>query len=249
MTRIRNRATRAVVTTAAVGVTTIAMVGGSAPAVAAVAHPTAHTDSVSVSGHGSAKGTPDTLVIDFDAHATQSTAKAALDTAGSAATAVIDALEAQGVAASRIQTFGLSVEPHYSHGHRNGFQADESMTAKIPLADAGDALDAAASAGGNHLRIDDARLTIAHKAKLIEKARADAFASAKDAAEQFATLAGRQLGRVMSITANVHGTNGERLAIHGAAGAVAAAPGSPIPLNPGRQTVSASVRVVWAMRH
>ncbi|HEX3900296.1 MAG TPA: SIMPL domain-containing protein [Mycobacteriales bacterium] len=230
-------------------VTTLAfgglVVAGATPAVAAGAS----TDSVSVSGHGSVKGTPDTLIADLDAHATRPAAADALAAAGQVATGVINALEANGVAASDIQTSGVSAGPMYGkQGHITGYRADESITARMhPLSTAQTALGAASQAGGNSLDINSTSLTISNKSAFQAKARAAAFANAKAAAEQYAELAGRQLGRVMHITASVSGPSVVRypVPVESASGGAASAPS--VPINPGTQTIGATVRVVWAL--
>lgn len=233
----------AVVTTMAFGGLIVA---GASPAAAAGGS----TDSVSVSGHGSVKGTPDTLIADLDAHATRPSAADALDAASQVATSVISALEANGVATSDIQTSGVSAGPTYGkQGHITGYRADESITARMhPLSTAQTALGAASQAGGDSLDINSTSLTISNKAAYQEKARAAAFASAKAAAEQYAALAGRQLGRVMHITATTSGPGVVRYPVPvEASGGSAGSAGPSVPINPGTQTIGATVRVVWAL--
>ena len=207
-------------------------------------------DTVSVSGHGSVKGTPDTLIADMDAHAKRAAASDALSAASDVATNVINALEANGIDASDIQTSGVSVGPAYGrHGKVTGYRADESITARMhPLDTAGKALDAASAAGGNSLDINDTSLTISNKSKFEAQARSKAFANAKAAAEQYAQLAGRQLGRVEHITATSHSSGVEHFPIASGGSGAAAAPSTSIPVNPGKQTISTSVRVVWALQ-
>jgi uncharacterized protein YggE len=221
------------------------IVAGATPAVAS-----GSTDSVSVSGHGSVKGTPDTLIADMDAHATRSSASDALSAASDVATSVVNALEANGVPASSIQTSGVSVGPTYGRkGHIDGYRADESITARMhPLSTASTALGAASQAGGNSLDINDTSLTISNKAAYQAKARAAAFASAKAAAEQYAELAGRQLGRVMHITATTSGPGVVHypVPVEAVGGSAGSAPS--VPITPGTQTIGASVRVVWALQ-
>jgi uncharacterized protein YggE len=233
-------------------VATVALGGvgfvGAAPAVASPSD-----DTVSVSGHGSVKATPDTLLADLDAHAKRANASDALAAASDVATAVISALEANGIAASDIQTSGVSVGPSYGrHGKVTGYRADENITARMhPLDKAGTALDAASQAGGNNLDIQDSTLTVSNKAKYEALARSKAFASAKAAAEEYAELAGRHLGRVEHITTTSHSSSigTHHVALPGAdAGGVAASPSRAIPVNPGKETVSTSVRVVWALK-
>lgn len=221
-------------------------VAGATPAVAAGSSP----DSVSVSGHGSVQGTPDTLIADMDAHANRPAASDALDAASQVATSVVNALEANGVAASDIQTSGVSVGPMYGKGNTiTGYRADESITARMhPLSTAQTALGAASQAGGNNLDINSTSLTISHRAAYQARARAAAFANAKAAAEQYAELAGRQLGRVMHITASTSGPGVIHYPVPVEAAGGASGGSASVPINPGTQTIGATVRVVWALR-
>ncbi|HVW81184.1 MAG TPA: SIMPL domain-containing protein [Mycobacteriales bacterium] len=211
----------------------------------------APADTVSVSGHGSVKGTPDTLIADMDAHARAANASDALSAASQVATNVVDALEANGVDASDIQTSGVSVGATYGKaGTVTGYRADESITARMhPLSTAQTALGAASQAGGNGLDINSTDLTISNRAHYLAEARAHAFANAKAAAEQYAELAGRQLGRVISITATSSSGGVVRYPVPvEATGSAAGGAGSAVPINPGTQTIGASVRVVWALK-
>jgi hypothetical protein len=208
------------------------------------------TDSVSVSGHGSVKGTPDTLIADMDAHAHAANATDALSAASQVATSVVNALEANGVAASDIQTSGVSVGATYGKGGMvNGYRADESITARMhPLSTAETALGAASQAGGNGLDINSTDLTISNKGQYQARARAQAFANAKAAAQQYAELAGRQLGRVISITATSSGGGVVHYPVPVEAATGSAGSAAPVPINPGTQTIGASVRVIWALQ-
>lgn len=227
------------------------VVAGAAPA---VADDSTTDDTVSVSGSGNVKATPDTLVTHFVVHAKRASTQAALAAAGKAASRVVAALEAEGVADADIQTTGLNVGPTYDrHGRFTGkYRASEGLTARMhPLDKAGDALDAAVAAGGNSVRISSSSLTVSDKEKYRSAARAQAFANAKAAAEQYAELAGRQLGRAMKIVGTASGPSAERVyrapaAADSAGGGVGGAAAS-IPVNPGKQKVRASVHVVWAL--
>jgi uncharacterized protein YggE len=230
------------------------VVAGASPAAAA---DDSTNDTVSVSGHGSVKGTPDTLISHFEAHARRASTEAALNDCGRVVTRVINALKESGVAEADIQTTGLSVGPTYNrHGKFTGFyRATEGLTAKMhPLDLAEKALDAAAAAGGNSLRIGYSSLTILNKEKFRSEARAQAFANAKAAAEQYAELAGRQLGRAEQIVGNATGPSAETISPPhralpngGASAGAVGAPSAGVPVSPGKQKISASVDVVWAL--
>ena len=227
-------------------------IAGASPAVAADG---ATNDTVSVSGHGSVKGTPDTLVSHFDAHTRRASTQGALEACGRVVKRVVGALKETGVAASDIQTTGLSVGPTYNrHGKPTGFyRASEGLTVRMhPLDLTEKALDAAAAAGGNSLRIGSSSLTILNKEKFRSLARAQAFANAKAAAEQYAELAGRQLGRAEQIVGTATGPSPERVYPRPANGVALPASGgsaasASIPVSPGKQKISASVDVIWAL--
>lgn len=155
--------------------------------------------------------------------------------------------------ASDIQTAGLSVGPSYGRrGHITGYRADDAITARMhPLDTAGKAIDAASASGGNNLIIEDSVLTVSNHAKYEALARTAAFNDAKAAAEQYAELAGRQLGRVEQISGISSSSTVQHVNLPstgaGAAGGTTA-PSASIPVNPGKQTISQSVHVVWAMQ-
>jgi len=229
------------------------VVAGAAPAVAAG---DSSNDTVSVSGHGSVKGTPDTLNSHLQVHARRASTQRALEACGHVVTKVIDALKASGVADKDIRTTGIDVGPTYNrHGKATGFyRATEGLSVRMhPLDVARTALDAAAAAGGNSLRIGSSSLTILNKEKYRSAARAAAFANARAAAEQYAELAGRQLGRAEQIVATATGPSAQRVYPQPAAaapiagGSGSAADSASIPVSPGKQKISASVDVVWAL--
>jgi uncharacterized protein len=93
------------------------------------------------------------------------------------------------------------------------------------------------STGGDATRIRSVSYSIADDSQLVKDARARAFQDAKNRADQYAQLSGLQLGKVLSIS-EASGS-GAPPAPRGMAAAV--------PLEPGQQTVSFSVTVVWEL--
>ncbi len=203
---------------------------------------------ITVSGTGTATGTPDTLALDLAVTATASSVTAALEQANTSAAAVQKALSDRGVAAKDLQTSGLSIQASYdSKGQKiTGYQVSESVHAVIRgLAKAGDTITAAVAAGGNSVRVNNIGLDLGDTAPLMTQARDSAFAQAKAKAEQYAKAAGTTLGKVVSITdAAVATSPGPQLAFRAAAGA---APGLPVPIQAGSQDVQVTVTVVFAL--
>jgi hypothetical protein len=94
------------------------------------------------------------------------------------------------------------------------------------------------STGGDATRIDSVNYSIDDDAQLVRDARARAFDDAKARAEQYAELSGLRLGKVISISE--------------ASGATPPTPmpraaTEAVPLEPGQQTVSFSVTVIWEL--
>jgi uncharacterized protein len=210
-----------------------AALGGSAPA-------------ITVTGTGTASGTPDELQLSLDISATESSVNAALDAANQAAARVRDALVKDGVAASDLQTSGLNVQPQYDQKDAiSGYTADESLTAELHgLGKAGQEISDAVTAGGNAVRVDNMQLDLDDQSgKLLTHARADAIANARQAAQEYAKAAGCTLGPVLSITESDASMPVRPLLTFGPAIAAASA----VPISAGTQQVTASVTVVYQL--
>ena len=109
---------------------------------------------LTVHGSGTAAGTPDLLTVQVGVAVTGSTASAALDQDNGDTSAVVHAFESGGVTAADLQTTGLSIQPQYASApsgggpHITGYQATDTVTAKIPdLAHAGAVVDAVVGVG------------------------------------------------------------------------------------------------------
>jgi uncharacterized protein YggE len=233
----------------AVGIT-LAVTQASGPERAAAdTAPAANT--VSVSGTGTVEGVPDTLVANLRVHSLQSSVQAALNASASDARKVITVLGQHDVARGDIRTTDLSLNPHYdSHGVIDGYNSAESLSIRIhPLAHVGDVLTAAAGAAGNSVTVNGLSFDIADNSTLLSAARANAFANAKAAATQYATLGGTTLSHVEHVTSVVHNASPvfhqafakDTLAMS-SAGARAG-----VPIRPGQKKVSVTVKVIWAL--
>jgi uncharacterized protein len=159
--------------------------------------------------------------------------------------AVINALTGAGVDRKDISTTEVSLQPQYDSSGRaiTGYRADNSIRVKIHPADsASHVLAVIVGAGGDATRINSVSYSIADDSQLVKDARTRAFQDAKNRAEQYAQLSGLKLDKVISISE--------------ASGGAATAPPAPprsgmqaaVPLEPGQQTVSFSVTVVWQLR-
>jgi len=208
-----------------------------AAAVAGVAHPQlGHSEtpaagkSITVDGSGTVLTVPDRATFSFTVSTNADTAKAALAKNGTLVDAVAAALRG-----AKIQTSGISLDPRLSDDGTTilGYVASTTVTADSELAQAGGLIDAAVASGATS--VSGPSWSRSDRDTLYRKALADAVADARAKAAALADSRGLTLGTIQSV---VEG----------------GAPSGPIPyaadaaakLEPGTQTVDASVTVTFA---
>lgn len=207
---------------------------------------------VSVVGEGRVTGTPDTLRATVGVEVTRPAVDAALATANERATAVIAAVRDQGVAEEDIQTRDVSIRPQHGEPRPEGGQpsiegyvASNLVEVKIRQIDrAGAVLQAVADAGGDSTRIHGVSFTLEDNQQLLEAAREAAFADARAKAEQYAELAGSDLGGLVAVSEQT--TNRPPAQQFGGSEAARDAVAAPAPpVEPGQQEVSVRVEARW----
>ena len=200
-------------------------------------------DSITVSGVGTAAGTPDTLTVDFTVRERRPTVQAALNAQSHDTDLLVAALKKDGLKDADITTTDL--ELYKVHNHKTGFigyQASESVEASIsPLDSAGQAISDAASSS-SHVDIGGMSFSISDMTALMKTARDNAYADAKARATQYAGLSSRTLGRVEHVTEKVN-DNGP--VFFGASAGTAGGSVKAVPISPGQQTVTVNVTVVF----
>ena len=200
---------------------------------------------VTVVGSGQVQGVPDTLTADVGIEFTAPDVTVAMNQTNDRQQAVINALTGAGLDRKDISTTEVSLQARYdsSGGAITGYRADNSIRVKIHPADsASHVLAVIVGAGGDATRINSVSYSIADDSQLVRDARTRAFQDAKNRAGQYAQLSGLKLDKVISISE--------------ASGGAATTPPAPprsgmqaaVPLEPGQQTVSFSVTVVWQLR-
>jgi uncharacterized protein YggE len=205
---------------------------------------------LAVSARSEVAGTPDTLRLDLSVVATGGNVSEALAKANGSAQAVQKSLLANGVTRKDLQTSGLSIQPSYQYSNGGtprvkGYEVTQSVKAKLrDLPRAGDAIGRVVAAGGNAVRVDGISLDLEETGALVSKARERAFAQAKAKAEQYARVAGRSVGEVLSIAENLTDPSPVAVAYSAKSGAPASAD---VPVQPGSQEVAVAVTVVFAM--
>src|SRR6516165_1321681 len=243
------RAVAAVVASAGLLVAAFALgvgQGGAAPASASASD--AAGDTTTVTGTGKVSGVPNQLSLSMGVQTSAGSVATALREAHAAARSVAAVLRRSGVAASDIQTSGLSIYPNYSNssGVPSGYQVSEQLTITLRrLSVAGSQISAAARAGGNATTIDGVSLNLSDTSTLLGSAREKAVADAKAKAAAYARALGRPLGPVLSMSEAPPALPFQPVPM--AASASGSRAPSPVPVHPGTQQLSVTVTVVFAL--
>jgi uncharacterized protein len=209
------------------------------------AGPSPENRQVTVVGQGQVQGSPDTLSISLSIEATAPDATAAMNQASDRAKAVIDALVNDAkIDRKDINTTTVNLQQQFGPDSTTitGYRASNSLAIKVRKLDtASETLALITTTGGNSTRINGVNYSIDDDSKLVKDARANAFNDAKARADQYAQLSGLRLGKVISISETGATTPPPGPLQGPRAGAEA------VPLEPGQQTVSFSVTVVWEL--
>jgi uncharacterized protein len=205
-------------------------------------------DTITVVGHGSASGSPDIANTEIGVETFNTDLGTAFSENNATMEAVIDALVEAGVAREDIRTANLNIfvdrsPGPASQGASNGPMFRVNNQVRVTIRDTSliaDVLDAAINAGANN--IFGLNFGIDSRDALESDARADAMEDARARAAELASLAGVELGDVISIVESGGGfspfevTN--RSVGMGGGGA---------PIEPGQLSVSVSLQVTFAI--
>ena len=232
----------------AVGAAVVAavIVSAAAPVEAAPADPPADA-GVEVQGVGTATGTPDVLHVTIGVETGAATVADALASANAAAQKVHDALHEAGTADADLQTVNVHIYPRYDGNRQdtNGYLAGQDIAATLrDMGSAGATISTAVEAGGDAARLQGIAYELDDDAALRSHARELAFADARSKAEQYAKLAGRELGDVVLMREDV--TRGGPMPMAAADSAVAGA--GALPIAPGSTDVTVTAEVRWSLR-
>ena len=206
------------------------------PSGAGAVDPPASTDSLTVSGQGVVLAVPDRAEISAGVETRAQTARGALQANAAAMERVIDALRAGGGTDVTTQSVSLSTS-FDDQGSLNGFVASNVASATVAFDKAGSLIDAAVAAGANTIYGPTPSRSDADA--LYRQALAKAVGDAAQRAAVLAKAAGRELGRVTTIS--------ESGAAPVPVFAKAAADAS-TPVVSGPQETTASVSVTYELR-
>ncbi len=229
----------ALIAIAASAVTAVAVragAGGSSPqsvGAGAVAGP---RDTITVVGEGTQNATPDNALISLGVSTRQNTAVEAMNAANVEMTALLKAIKGQGVQDVDIQTTGI--------GNVIGYRAGNTVNVKIHhIANIGTVLGAAQGAVGNDIQISGISLQLSDNTNQLKGARQAAMTAAAARAKEWANLAGRHLGKVLSVSEVVGG--GSSYSPCGAGGQCGGGGGAPV--QAGQMNVTVDVAVVYEL--
>lgn len=211
-------------------------------------------DGITVTGVGEVTGRPDVLRAIVGVEVIDDSVQAAMDTASERAEAVATALRDAGVDGEDIQTQDVTVrrarperppEPGAAPApEQRPYVAENRLDVRIrDVERAGEVLQAAVDAGGDAARLRVVRFDVEDDDQLLADARERAFADARDKAEQYARLAGRELGELRALHEG-------RATPHGLGPFpedAAAAPPAAVPVEPGTEHLTVRVTAVWSL--
>src|SRR5262245_48690379 len=157
---------------------------------------------IEVTGMGTATTTPDVLRAHLAAESGAATVAQAFNDASNAMQAMLSVLREHGAGDDDLRSTDIGIYSNRDAGRSGrGFHASMGVEARLSDIDsAGTALSAAVEAGGDASRVHGISLESSTSAEALSEAREAAWADARAKAEQYAALAGRSLGGVLSVS-------------------------------------------------
>ena len=236
----------ALIAIAASAVTAVAVragAGGSTPTSVGAGAVAGPRDTITVVGEGTQNATPDNALISLGVSARRPTAADAMNTANAEMTALLKAIKGQGVLDADIQTTGISI---YQDQQYNviGYRAGNTVNVKIHhIANVSTVIVAAQKAAGDDIQLNGINLQLSDNTTQLKGARQAAMTAAAARAKEWANLAGRHLGKVLSVS-EVIGT-GSSSSPCGAGGQCGGGGGAPV--QAGQVNVTVDVAVVYEL--
>jgi uncharacterized protein YggE len=220
---------------------------------AAMAQPTTSTlESVSVTGTGKSRLTPDRYSFNVGVQSVAATVDDAVRENNQRVAEVIAALKKAGATESEIRTSNFSIYPQqdYQQGKLPrilGYQVNNSVTVtRDKIGDAGKLLQAALNAGVN--TSSGLQFLVSDPARGRDEGMRAAFADAKAKASVLAQAAGRSLGRAITISEGVEPSRPPIMYKAAMAGVAAQAVSDEVPVESGTQEVSYTVSVTFELK-
>jgi len=199
---------------------------------------TGSPDTVTTNGHGTITAVPDEATITAGVHTQASSAADALAANATLMNRVVAALKAAN--GSDLQTQQVSLSPQMNEqGQVTAYAADNSVSAKAKIENAGGLVDAAVRSGAN--TVGGPSLDVSGRDALYRRALGKAVEDARAKAQALADAGGFGVGQVSSVT-----EQSANAPVPVFQAAVAKSDATPI--EPGTQDVSADVVVTFRIR-
>jgi uncharacterized protein YggE len=200
-------------------------------------------DTVTVVGEGTQNATPDNALISLGVSARRATAADAMNSANVEMAALLKAVKAQGVLDVDIQTTGISIFQDQQY-NVIGYRAGNTVNVKIHhIANVGSVVVAAQKAVGDDIQLSGITLQLSDNTTQLKGARQGAMTVAAARAKEWASLAGRHLGKVLSVSEVIGG--GSSYSPCGAGGQCGGGGGAPV--QAGQMNVTVDVAVVYEL--
>lgn len=232
----------AIIAAAVTAVAVRAGAGGAAPSAPVGAGSVAGPrDTVTVVGEGTQNATPDNALISLGVSVKRGTTGDAMNAANGEMTALLNAIKGQGVQDVDIQTTGLGVNQESNGFAVTGYRAYNQVNVKIHhIVNVGSVIAAAQHAVGDDIQLNGITLLLSDNTTQLKGARQAAMNAAAARAKEWASLAGRHLGKVLSVSEIV--SNGSAATpCYGGCG------GGGAPVQTGQVNVTVDVAVVYEL--
>ncbi|WP_433510084.1 SIMPL domain-containing protein [Nonomuraea sp. CA-143628] len=197
-------------------------------------------EQIAVAGEGAVSAAPDVMRLNAGVEVRRTSAAEAFAAVRAAAVRLTEALTGAGIAPEDLRTSELSLGPEYEvYPKVAAYRAAQGVEALVRDLSRADRVIDTVAAVGEEARLNGVSFELSDPSGALAEARTRAFRDAAAKAAQYAELAGRPLGGVVSVTEESVG--GPQPMAFAALAADAKAS-----ISPGRQTLSIGVRVVYA---
>lgn len=205
--------------------------------------------TIAVTGQGEVQVTPDIASVDFEVTQESAVLPPAVEAVRAAMKRIFDVLRSDGVADKDIQTQAYNVSPKIEWDNGKSRNVGYIVTDRIKvtirnLNQAGQILADAVAAGAN--QVNSLQFNVENKGKAEALALAKAVENAKAKAMAIAQASGMELGKPIFFSESSYYQPPIRQFMGMAKAATPAVP-EPEPVNPGQETISATIQATFLM--
>lgn len=206
--------------------------------------------SISVTGEGEVKASPDLAIVSFAVETTAKHARDAVSENASKSQALAAAIKKKLKNGDKVTTTSYSLDPMYEQRERgstappaiSGYVARNEVRVELhAIDDVGTLIDIATQSGAN--RVNDLQFTLADRAPYLRQALEEAGHAAQEQAESVAKALGVKLKKVLSATTSTPPVTLPRR--YRGVGMAMAEAQAPTPVEPGEVSVQATLNVTY----